>query len=77
MLLLTLTVRGLERDGFLTRTVFPTIPPRVDYELTALGHSPLVPVALWATGRSKIAPISKTPNVVLIKRRARMPMAVA
>ena len=49
--MLTLTVRGLERDGFLTRTVFPTIPPRVDYELTALGHSLLVPVAAlgdWA-----------------------------
>ncbi len=49
--MLTLTVRGLERDGFLTRTVYPTIPPRVDYELTALGHSLLVPVAAlgeWA-----------------------------
>ena|SRR6478672_11095722 len=34
--MLTLTVRGLERDGFLKRTVFPTIPPRVDYELTPL-----------------------------------------
>jgi DNA-binding HxlR family transcriptional regulator len=42
--MLTLTVRGLERDGFLTRTVFPTIPPRVDYELTPLGHSPLTPI---------------------------------
>ena len=42
--MLTLTVRGLERDGFLTRTVFPTIPPRVDYELTALGHSLLAPI---------------------------------
>src|ERR1700738_3800185 len=36
--MLTLTVRGLERDGFVTRTVFPTIPPRVDYELTPLGR---------------------------------------
>ena len=42
--MLTLTVRGLERDGFVTRTVFPTIPPRVDYELTPLGHSLLTPV---------------------------------
>jgi DNA-binding HxlR family transcriptional regulator len=42
--MLTLTVRGLERDGFLTRTVFPTIPPRVDYELTPLGHSLLTPI---------------------------------
>lgn len=30
--MLTTTLRGLERDGFVTRTVFPTIPPRVDYE---------------------------------------------
>jgi DNA-binding HxlR family transcriptional regulator len=42
--MLTLTVRGLERDGFVTRTVFPTIPPRVDYELTQLGHSLLTPI---------------------------------
>jgi DNA-binding HxlR family transcriptional regulator len=37
--MLTLTLRGLERDGLLTRTVYPTIPPRVDYELTELGYS--------------------------------------
>ena len=55
--MLTTTLRGLERDGFVTRTVFPTIPPRVDYELTELGSELLVPVnALgeWArknTGR--------------------------
>ncbi len=49
--MLTLTLRGLERDGLITRTVFPTIPPRVDYELTPLGHSLLVPVSAlgdWA-----------------------------
>jgi len=42
--MLTTTLRGLERDGFVTRTVFPTIPPRVDYELTDLGRELLEPV---------------------------------
>jgi len=47
--MLTLTPRGLERDGLVTRTVFPTIPPRVDYELTGLGRSLLDPVAALGT----------------------------
>lgn len=42
--MLTLSLRGLERDGLLTRTVTPTIPPRVDYELTDLGISLREPV---------------------------------
>lgn len=35
---LTITLRELERDGFVTRTMFATIPPRVDYELTEMGR---------------------------------------
>src|SRR5438552_16677102 len=41
--MLTLTLKGLERDGLITRTVYPTIPPRVDYQLTKLGRGLLVP----------------------------------
>ncbi len=49
--MLTLTLRGLERDGLVTRTVSPTVPPRVDYELTEMGRTLLKPVralAAWA-----------------------------
>lgn len=43
--MLTQTLRSLEADGFLTRTVHPTIPPRVEYELTDLGRSLAEPIA--------------------------------
>jgi DNA-binding HxlR family transcriptional regulator len=57
--MLTLTLRGLERDGLVTRTIFPTIPPRVDYALTPLGRDLLQPVSAlgaWAIrNQAKIA----------------------
>jgi DNA-binding HxlR family transcriptional regulator len=48
---LTETLRRLERDGILTRTAYPEIPPRVEYELTPLGLSlepPIRAVTTWA-----------------------------
>lgn len=54
--MLTLTLRALERDGLVTRTVHPTNPPRVDYALTPLGLSLLEPVqalGAWAVGNQK------------------------
>lgn len=42
--MLTLTLRNLERDGLVSRTVFPSIPPRVEYELTPLGRTLMGPV---------------------------------
>jgi DNA-binding HxlR family transcriptional regulator len=42
--MLTRTLRGLERDGIVTRTIHPTSPPQVEYSLTPLGHSLAEPV---------------------------------
>ncbi len=49
--MLTITLRGLERDGLISRTLYPTIPPRVDYELTEVGKtllSPVMGLVQWA-----------------------------
>ena len=49
--MLTFTLRGLERDGLVKRTVFPTSPQRVDYELTTLGSTlweAVEPLGSWA-----------------------------
>jgi len=57
--MLTLTLLNLERDGLLTRTVHPVVPPRVDYELTDLGRTLLEavgPLVAWTrTHRPAIA----------------------
>ena len=50
--MLTLTLKGLEQDGLVTRTMYPTIPLRVDYELTELGRKLIVPLqALYEWAR--------------------------
>ena len=70
--MLTTTLRNLERDGFVTRTAFATIPPRVDYELTDLGRELLVPVtALGDWARGNIARIDAARGMVRQELRKR------
>ncbi len=62
--MLTLTLRGLERDGLVTRTVYPTIPPKVEYQLTTLGRSlraAVEPLGLWA--RSHVGDIHQARTI--------------
>ena len=61
--MLTFTLRGLERDGLVTRTVFPTTPQRVDYELTKLGSTlrqAVEPLGSWA--RAHLSEVHKSRN---------------
>ena len=49
--MLTRTLRGLQRDGLVDRTVHPTVPPQVEYELTEMGRTllgPIVALSEWA-----------------------------
>jgi DNA-binding HxlR family transcriptional regulator len=61
--MLTLTLRNLERDGLVNRTVTPSIPPRVDYELTSLGTSlqkPICGLASWAMDNVEAIHLART-----------------
>jgi DNA-binding HxlR family transcriptional regulator len=81
--MLTFTLRGLERDGLVTRTVFPTTPQRVDYELTKLGSTlwaAAEPLGSWArehvtevlTSRMRFdAGVAKSKSVPARQRSAR------
>ena len=72
--MLTLTLRGLERDGLVSRTVFPTVPPRVDYELTRLGRTLLAPIfglAQWAQTHRAAIQTARDRFDQLAARRAR------
>lgn len=53
--MLTRIARGLERDGLISRTVHPTVPPQVEYTLTEVGHKP------WSSGPAPIAKTSSQP----------------
>jgi DNA-binding HxlR family transcriptional regulator len=59
--MLTLTLKSLERDGLVTRTVYPTNPPRVDYELTERGKTLIVPLhVLWTWAQTNRTAIEAT-----------------
>lgn len=61
--MLTRTLRNLERDGLISRTVTPSVPPRVDYALTAAGHSLCHPVSLlgqWAIANRETIAAART-----------------
>ena len=60
--MLTLTLKGLTEDGIARRTVYPTIPPRVDYELTELGRTllaSLIPLRDWASANFEAITIAR------------------
>ncbi len=74
--MLTLTLRGLERDGLVTRHLTPIIPPRVDYQLTELGRSLCEPVsALGAWAQRHGAAIERAQ--MLFDRKSAATAAVA
>jgi DNA-binding HxlR family transcriptional regulator len=61
--MLTLTLRNLERDGLISRTVTPSVPPRVDYALTELGRDLLGPVTAlsqWAIAHQPCIEAART-----------------
>ena len=69
--MLTTTLRSLERDGFVIRTVFPTTPPSVAYELTDLGEDLLVPVTALAEWAHKNQPLMDEARRTFDARQAR------
>jgi DNA-binding HxlR family transcriptional regulator len=56
--MLTVTVRSLERDGLISRTVYPVVPPRVEYALTPLGESLLQAATPSCSGPTPTKPTS-------------------
>ncbi len=72
--MLTVTLKALERDGLLTRTAYPEVPPRVEYELTDLGRSLLdvvMSLARWAAAHYEDVAESRREHEVTGVGRAR------
>ncbi|HEY4969055.1 MAG TPA: helix-turn-helix domain-containing protein [Steroidobacteraceae bacterium] len=73
--MLTLTLKGLEQDGLVNRTMYPTIPPRVDYELTDLGRKLIVPLQSlydWAV-KHRPAMLAAREKIAKKQRKAALP----
>jgi DNA-binding HxlR family transcriptional regulator len=68
--MLTRTLRALERDGMVTRTIYPTIPPQVEYELTPLGRSLREPVLALGSWAQKHIPCIDAARVEFDRRKA-------
>jgi DNA-binding HxlR family transcriptional regulator len=76
--MLTLTLKALERDGMVRRTVYPTIPPRVEYELTSLGRTLLKPIrslANWAADNREQIQAARERYDAAGSRATRLPVA--
>jgi len=72
--MLTLTLKGLEQDGLVTRTMYPTIPPRVDYELTELGRKLIVPLKALSKWARENRPAMLAAREAFQKGRQRGPL---
>ena len=77
---LTQTLRSMERDGLIERTVFPAVPPRVEYRLTDMGLSLLVPLrdlCLWAKSHRARRDVARRKfDEIVVDARARTQVAV-
>ena len=67
--MLTLTLKGLEKDGLVKRTMYPTIPVRVDYELTDLGRTLLEPLAALYNWSTEYMPAIETARARFAERQ--------
>jgi DNA-binding HxlR family transcriptional regulator len=72
--MLTLTLKGLEQDGLVTRTMYPTIPPRVDYELTDLGRKLIVPLKALSKWTRENRPAMLAAREAFQRRRQHGPL---